>query len=261
MRRKFNYTGRQRLIYLGKDEKHFIPIIKKTKNKETSISIEFFKDKLENWNECNVFLEWRLSSIFRMKALNKVKDLQSTEEVKDLGNIDPTLIVLAVKFVDDNGKLLAKADNIKPQIQDASQGPAPEKLKNSFFIWAHAPLGGSIYEMEVKEHSKPKVILNNSEDELSLKSKINQKSIYKSLLFPSLIRELLLIYLTNTDLQNCTYREKILKMFNKQIPYSFDIENIGYDYGEITDWINRIVGNFCENNNLKEAIRRDTINE
>ena len=46
MRRKFNYTGRQRLIYLGKDEKHFIPIIKKTKNKETTPNRElivFFK--------------------------------------------------------------------------------------------------------------------------------------------------------------------------------------------------------------------------
>ena len=137
MRRKFNYTGRQRLIYLGKDEKHFIPIIKKTKNKETSISIEFFKDKLENWNECNVFLEWRSSSIFRMKPLNKVTNLQSTEEVDNLGNIDPTLIVLSIKFVDDSGKVVAKADKIKPEIQDDSQGPAPENLKSSsFFIWA-----------------------------------------------------------------------------------------------------------------------------
>ena len=121
--RRFNYTNRKRLTYIG-DDAHFKAYLNRSKNRETTLMLEFDKDKMDFWKNEDLYLEWRYNSIFRFKNLGPISNIEKFHHIDDLGDIDPELIKIAVKVVNLDGKILAKADKIRP-----NQMTIPKKRK------------------------------------------------------------------------------------------------------------------------------------
>ncbi len=262
--RRFNYTNRKRLTYIG-DDAHFKAYLNRSKNRETTLMLEFNKDKMDFWQNENLFLEWRYNSIFRFKNLGPISNIEKFHHIDDLGDIDPELIKIAVKVVNLDGKILAKADKIQPESDDDTEEDNEKNKKKykqineSFFIWKVAELGHTMYQMEIVSHRRPTILLNK---DLRLINLLTNNYRYQAFLFPSLLRELLIRYLTDEDLFSCSVREKLMENFTKISKCFFDYnDEKSSSYQEKIAWVDTVIDAFSFENKFKNHILKELNND
>ena len=170
-------------------------------------------------------------------------------------------IKFRIKLIDESdkkGKLLAMADKIKPvvpEIEDPGDNP---NIKPILSVNTDE-IGNQIWKIDFDEFSKPCLTFNSSVDEF--KNLSRSDSNYFFLIYPYVIREILyhMIFIDgvynieDSEIEWHSYWIQFACEYVSDIPEALNIQDINdnpdIEIGDIDDWINSVVNEFCFSHN------------
>jgi len=237
MRRKFNYTGRMKIL------RDNIEIsLKKDKN---SFDAKINLDDYNLPDDSRVFIETYFHTELLRFDFGTVKNIerQQDNDLTDLGYQEQLKFRTIV--TDSSGKILAMAEGIRP-IND--------KKKNSILPIKKADIGQQIWRLDfVGVEQGPYLVLNDKLPGIENFVKTNNQFILS--VFPSIIREILtrIIFIdkiNNLDEPAFDWHKNWIEFIKDRISVeeipTLDVEDDDFDGNVVNEWINRMVEKFTD---------------
>lgn len=246
MKRRFNYTGREKL------NQDAIKIsINKINGKPKSITPRFDLNEIKYPSDTKIYLDAYHKTDRKRFDFGKIDHFTIPEDltIDELAYTDYLqfrLILIDESF--GNGKIIAHVDRIKAD-QDADKSPIlPVKFDD---------LGQQIWKIEFTgEEGSPILSINNNIP--ALENLVKTDPIFFMYVFPAAIKEILshMIFIDtveNAEDPTITWHNDWLIFSKMIIPHEPrpNINSSEYDKDDVVKWIDMVVEEFC-NNSRKE---------
>lgn len=261
MFKRFNFTGKKKLVWKGHKTDFIVNLDSHSKN-EHVLKILFSLHKYFPSNKSDlIFLEIYYGSQTASHLLGSLESVYDNVEKNFFVNeFPPELLKVRLKIVDkENGKLIASADRVTPEYvnHDKEDRKKNKVFQSSLFNFKNGEIEQP-FTVVMQPGDRPIVRLNQS---IKLKEELIKDNNLQSLLLPSILKEILLKYIMNDEFIEDDWRDRVLR-FAEQI-CDEKIPDRDDDFGEIPkskeviEWIDRVCDNFTRDNkfinNLKES--------
>ncbi|MDI6732678.1 MAG: hypothetical protein QME51_02145 [Planctomycetota bacterium] len=242
MRRRFNYTDRQRIKHENVSAK-----INKT---DYAVSFDATAS-LENMNlqqDASVYLEIYHGTVSRRYFLGTIRNNKriSDRDISDLGYVD--YLMFRVRVVDESNKIgliLAAADKISPRDKEGKE----LKQRSILPVYWHKDLGQRIWQIEYSGDG-PEIYFSKSVPGIKQMAKSDRFFFFT--VYPAVIREILTYLFLVEEISNLDDLDEGWQKDWIDFARYFNPENIpdgpdDADYKEeITDWIDDVIDEFCK---------------
>jgi hypothetical protein len=240
MQRTINHTGRRKL---ERSEVSVQLFERPGQPPEFEAEFTFKKEGLPL--DGSVYVEAYSRNTLQRFHFGTVNDIQKPASCV-LDKIDLSgKTLFRVRVVDETaslGRLAAGVQGLSPQSDDEAIQPA------SLIILATRPLGQQTWKVNIPEIGKPELVINNAiPDALN---KLRSSPIFQSLILPAALKQILMFYLWEDELDDESVRLQWLAFAEHlagEKPHS-------EDPAELAAWVDDVVERFSERFKLCERL-------
>ncbi len=242
MKRRFNYTGREKLT------KDAIKItVNKTNGKPKSITAKLNLNEIKYPADTKIYLDAYHKTDRKRFDLGKINQRRIPEDltIDELAYTDNLMFrLMLIDESSDQGKIIAHADRIRADNEANKKPILPVKFED---------LGQQIWKLEfTAEEDGPILCLNNKIP--VLENFVKTDPIFFMYVFPAAIRVILthMIFIDtveNPEEPPVTWHSDWLKFSKMILPHEPipNLEQDKIDKDEVVKWIEQVVEEFCNN--------------
>lgn len=240
MKRRFNYTGREKLT------KDAIKIsVNKTNGKAKSITAKLNLNEIKYPGDTKIYLDAYHKTDRKRFDFGRINHTVTPEDltIDELAYTDNLMFrLMLIDESGEHGKIIAHADRIRA-VEEAEKKPIlPVKFED---------LGQQIWKLEFTgEEGGPILFINNKIP--PLENLVKTDSVFFMYVFPAAIREILthMIFIDtveNPEEPAVTWHDDWLKFSKMILPHEpvpdLDPDKINKD--EAVNWVDQVVEEFC----------------
>ena len=257
MKRRFNYTGREKL---NKDSVKIS--INKTNDKPKSISAKLNLNEIKYPSDAKIYLDAYHKTDRKRFDFGKISHIAIPEDltIDELAYTDNLMFrLMLIDESGENGKIIAHADRISSEEEADKKPILPVRFDD---------LGQQIWKLEFAgEEGGPILLINNRIS--ALENLVESDSVFFMYLYPAAIREILthMIFIDtveNPDEPSVTWHYDWLK-YSKTILPNEPIPNLepeGRENEDVINWIDQVVEEFCNSRRFEwEATKAKLMGE
>lgn len=252
MIRRFNYTGRRKLVR----QRVAISIIDQPPHKSFNANLNLKGLGLSD--EARVYVEPYYKSSFMRFDFGTVGDIQTPGSTA-LTDIPPTsLIRFRVKIVDETkrlGRIIRVAEMIRPSNSEESGN----RMSILHIDWEQ-DLDQQIFRVTFHENDYPRLEINRRID--NARDLVKADHIFRSLVFPVAVRQVVeQIFLTSDvfEVGDSSWQSTWLKFFSDALRVNVEIDFEDPNVEDKSHFIEEVVGSFCRMNKVR-TMYQQTIN-
>lgn len=240
MKRRFNYTGREKLI------KDTVKIsINKTNGKPKSITAKLNLNEIKYPGDTRIYLDAYHKTDRKRFDLGKISHSVMPEDLTIVELAYTDNLMFRLMLIDESGeqgKIIAHADRIRAD---------EEADKNPILPVRFDDLGQQIWKLEFTgEEGGPILCINNNIP--ALENLVKSDAMFFMYVFPAVIREILthMIFIDtveNPEEPSVTWHYDWLKYSKMILPHERipNLEPDELDNDEVVNWIDQVVEEFC----------------
>ena len=251
MFKKFNFTGKKRLLWKG-DNPNIYVNIDEISQYQSDLKLLFeIKQFQQKFPEHILSAEIYQARMSKKKVLGTLKEISDDTYTIPLDDFEPSQVKLRVKISEPKtGKIVGYADRIKPvsHIVDEKEQKKQKAFQSSIFKIRNSNNLEVPYSVLIQREDRPTILCNSK---ISFREKLIQDSKLQFILLPSILRETLYKYFLDESLHNDKWFLALMEFCEKLtdkpgIRQDKDGQII-YD-DETSEWINEVCDTFSINN-------------
>ena len=258
MYKRFNFTGKKKLSWKGEDRDLIVQLAQMVGG-SNKLNIFFNLDKyIKNNIDDNVYVVAYIGNFSVLNDFGKLSKINNTEKEINIEGLTPvSLIKLRVLVVDSKTNIVSVyADRIKPDevLLDNRERKKLQKLNSSLFNFKNDSLDVP-YVVKVLQGERPQVICNSK---IGFKDKLIRDTHLQSIVIPNILRETLLKYLFDEELEDDEWLNNIV-LFSEKLSDEKLIKNTDGSYNRNNDtleWIDSVVERFSSQNKYTEIFKK-----